>query len=78
MGVCLNHTLRYTCTEQYRADYQDVKSRLRETIRQWMKIDTSASWEQLAAALSRIPHYGLATTIRFQQAVGLPAGIILV
>lgn len=41
-----------------------------------MNSDLDASWKQLAAALDRI--YGPATAKRFQQAVGLLAGIILV
>lgn len=65
-----------TRSEQYRANNPRVEISLQNMIEKWIKKDPNASWEPLAAALERI--YGPATAIKFQQAVGLPAGIIFV
>lgn len=66
--------LKYTL---HRANHSDVQDKLLAVIKQWQRSDTSASWEQLAAALDRIQNYGNATAFKFRQAVGLLSGIVL-
>ena len=65
-----------TRSKQYRANYPGVEISLQKMIDKWIKKEPRASWELLETALNRI--HGPATAIRFQEAVGLPAGIILV
>lgn len=66
--------LKYTL---HRANHSDVQDKLLAVIKQWQRSDSSASWEQLAAALDRVQKYGKATAFRFRQAVGLLSGIVL-
>ena len=42
-----------------------------DTISQWLRTDTDASWEKLAEAVAKVENYGKATAAVVQEKAGL-------
>ena len=53
------------------ADHGKASDCMIHTISQWLKTDTKASWEELAAAVTKVKGYGEATANIVRQKTGL-------
>ena len=42
-----------------------------DTIAQWLRTDTEASWEKLAEAVAEVQQHGLATANRVREMAGI-------
>ena len=54
-----------------RADHDRASDCMIDTISQWLKSDTKASWEKLAEAVSKVGGYGEATAASVQEKAGI-------
>ena len=54
-----------------RADHDRASDWMSNTISQWLRTDTEASWEKLAEAVSKVIGYGEATTASVREKAGI-------
>ena len=54
-----------------KADHGQANLCMIETISQWLKSDTTPSWEKLAEAVSKVGGYGEATAASVQEKAGI-------
>ena len=57
--------------ETIKADHSQANLCMIQTLSQWLRTDTEASWEKLAAAVSKVGGYGEATAASVWEIAGI-------